>query len=56
MKAVYPSEMLKAICQIAWRRLPEDSDVHCSVAVAVDCIAENTEGRDCGMTCALAYL
>ena len=54
MKAVYPSEMLEAICQIAWRRITEDSDVQCSVAV--DCIAENTEGRDSGMTYALAYL
>ena len=54
MKAVYPSEMLEAICQIAWLRIREGSGVQYSVAV--DCIAENTEGRDSGMTYALAYL
>jgi hypothetical protein len=54
MKAVYISEMLEAIYQITWRRIQEGSDVQCSVAV--DCIAETTEGRDSGMTYASAYL
>ena len=54
MQAVCSSEMLEAICQIEWRRIPEGRDVQCSVAV--DCSAENTEGRDGGMTYASAYL